>query len=218
MVDMINRAILRYLKKHYPTEWKKIAARARRIRPKMMKRAPDLGGRENSLANNLDMFILFISYYEASDRRMDGAAIDEIIDDIYRHLRFVRPLMNINNPTILSVLRKYLYNSYRKHSEKVKAKKAQGQWLDTWDMVVNPNNTDVGVAFTLVGCPLAEYAKKYGYMDIMPHMCAIDHAYAKLMHAKLLRTHTVATGSDSCDYWYVPDKSVTARRFKGKIV
>lgn len=74
------------------------------------------------------------------------------------------------------------------------------------------------IAFTLVGCPLWEYARKYGYEDLMPHMCALDHAYAKLMHAKLIRTHTVATGADSCDYWYVPDKSRFAKKYKGKIV
>ena len=43
----------------------------------------------------------------------------------------------------------------------------------------------------------------------LSHMCALDHAYARLMHARLIRTHTVATGADSCDYWYVPDKSET---------
>lgn len=52
----------------------------------------------------------------------------------------------------------------------------------------------------------------------MPHMCALDHTYAKLMHAKLIRTHTVATGADSCDYWYVPDQSETAKNYKGIIV
>ena len=72
-------------------------------------------------------------------------------------------------------------------------------------MIVNPENTKEGFAFTLVGCPIADYAKKYGYEELMPHMCALDHTYAKLMHAKLIRTHTVATGADSCDYWYVPD-------------
>lgn len=30
--------------------------------------------------------------------------------------------------------------------------------------------------------------------------------------------YTVATGADSCDYWYVPDKSKTAREYKGVIV
>ena len=43
----------------------------------------------------------------------------------------------------------------------------------------------------------------------LSHMCALDHAYARLMHARLIRTHTVATGADSSDYWYVPDKSET---------
>ena len=85
-------------------------------------------------------------------------------------------------------------------------------------MLVNPNNTDEGFAFTLVGCPLVQYAKKYGYMELMPHMCKLDHQYAKLMHAKLIRTHTVATGADSCDYWYVPDKSETAINYSGVII
>ncbi len=40
----------------------------------------------------------------------------------------------------------------------------------------------------------------------------------KIMHAKLIRTHTVATGADSCDYWYVPDESETARSYTGQIV
>ena len=47
------------------------------------------------------------------------------------------------------------------------------------------------------------YAKKYGYMGLMPHMCALDHTYAKLMHAKLIQTHTVATDGEICDYWIV---------------
>ena len=51
-----------------------------------------------------------------------------------------------------------------------------------------------------------------------PHICALDHTFAKLMHAKLIRTYTVATGADSCDYWYVPDKSAAARDYNGTIV
>lgn len=40
----------------------------------------------------------------------------------------------------------------------------------------------------------------------------------KILHAKLIRTHTVAGGADSCDYWYVPDKSSTAKSYTGPIV
>ncbi|MCR5168453.1 MAG: L-2-amino-thiazoline-4-carboxylic acid hydrolase, partial [Oscillospiraceae bacterium] len=135
-----------------------------------------------------------------------------------RQLKFLNLFMNINRRPFLAVMRKYLYKSYLGYAAKVAAKRRHGEWLDTWGMIVDPNKTDEGFAFTLVGCPIAEYAKKYGYMDIMPHMCALDHAYAKLMHARLIRTHTVATGADSCDYWYIPDKSRKAREYNGKIV
>ena len=133
----------------------------------------------------------------------------------------IKPLnviMDINRRPFLMILRKYLYKSYRGYAAKVKEKQKHGEWSDTWGMIVDPNHTKEGFAFTLVGCPIAEYAKKYGYMDLMPHMCALDHTYAKLLHAKLIRTHTVATGAASCDYWYVPDKSRTARKYRGKIV
>ena len=143
---------------------------------------------------------------------------DEIIEDLYRQMRWMGGLLNINRKPVVSVLRSYLYKSYTKYSDQVKEKQAKGEWMDTWGMLVNPDNKKEGFAFTLVGCPLVEYAKKYGYMELMPHMCALDHTYAKLMHAKLIRTHTVATGADSCDYWYVPDQSRTARNYKGIIV
>ena len=79
---LVKRAIHRYLKRHYPKYRKRIIERAEKIRPKLMAKAPDLGGRENSLSNNLNMFILFLSYYEATNHRMGGEAIDEIIDAV----------------------------------------------------------------------------------------------------------------------------------------
>lgn len=218
MERIVYKAIIRYLKKHYPSEIKQILKHAREILPVLKAKAPNLGGKENTLANNMDMFLLFLAFYEATGHRMDGKAIDEIIEDLYDRLKFLNVILNINRRGFLKVLRKYLYKSYQTYADKVEQKRGNGEWTETWGMIVNPKNTDVGIDFTLVGCPIAEYAKKYGYEDLMPHMCALDHAYAKIMHAKLIRTHTVATGADSCDYWYVPDESETARSFIGQII
>ena len=57
-----------------------------------------------------------------------------------------------------------------------------------------------------------------GYTDLLPQLCATDHVIPKLIHAKLIRTHTCALGSDSCDYWYIGDESETARNYSGKLV
>ena len=218
METLIKKAIRKYLRKHFRGEEKSIIKRAEEIFPQLVAKAPNIGGKENSLASNLEMFLLFLSYYEATDHRMSGEAIDEIIADLYNSVKWLNGLMNINKKGILSTLRNALYKSYRKYAQLVAKKQANGEWLETWGMIVNPNESSEGFAFTLVGCPIADYAAKYGYMDLMPHMCALDHAYAKLMHAKLIRTHTVATGADSCDYWYVPDQSETAKNYKGIIV
>ena len=218
MEKMVRKAIIRYLKKHFPEEEKKIISKADVILPKLKATAPDMGGKENALAGNLDMFLLFLSFYEATGHRMAGEAIDEIIQDLYRQLKWLSGFLNINRKPVLSVLRSSLYKSYTKYAQQVKMHQAKGEWTDTWGMLVNPDHAKEGYAFTLVGCPLVAYAKKYGYMGLMPHMCALDHTYAKLMHAKLIRTHTVATGADSCDYWYVPDESDTAKSYTGRIV
>ena len=218
MEKLVERAIQRYLKKHFPEEAKQITARAKAIRPELDAKAPDIGGKENMLANNVAMFILFISYYEASEHRLGGEAIDEIIDDLYRRLKFLGAFMNSNHTRTFGLLKRKLYKDYRGYAELGKEKQAKGEWLDTCGMIVDPNNDPEAFSFTLVGCPLVKYAQENGYMELMPHMCALDHAYAKIMHAKLIRTHTVATGADSCDYRYVPDKTETAKNYTGKTV
>ena len=38
---------------------------------------------------------------------------------------------------------------------------------------------------------------------VLPVMCDIDHITASLMHAKLNRKYTLASGGKVCDYWLV---------------
>jgi hypothetical protein len=71
MEKFIFRKIKNYVKKHFPSEYKEICRRQKEIFPKMMANAPDLSGKENSLAGNLTMFIIFLSFYEATDHRLD---------------------------------------------------------------------------------------------------------------------------------------------------
>ncbi len=53
----------------------------------------------------------------------------------------------------------------------------------------------------------------FGDTDLLPALCATDHILPKLIHVKLIRTHTCATGSESRDYWYVGDESAAARAY-----
>ena len=218
MDKSVKKAFIRYTKRKYPADAEQIIKKADELFPKLYVKAPDIGGAENMMAYNLDMFIIAVSFYEASDHRIDGAAIGEIAQDVYGRLAFLRHFVNLNRKGTMTRFRNLMYKKYVPYAQLVEDKLSRGEWGNTWRIRVNPDNTEEGVRFDLVGCPLADYAKANGYMDLLPYLCATDHVIPKLIHAKLIRTHTCALGSDSCDYWYVGDESETAENFKGEPV
>ena len=220
MDKAIKKAFIRYTRKHYPDEAEQIIQRAEALFPVLYAKAPDIGGRENLMSYNLDLLILSASFYEASDHRIDGPAIDEMARELFGKYRFLRRFVNVNKKWQMKCLRSFMYKRYIPYAKLVEEKVARGEWGNTWRVKINPRNTEEGVCFDLVGCPLADYARANGYMNLLPHMCASDHLLPELVHAKLIRTHTCATGSDSCDYWYVGDESETAKRYAatGRII
>ncbi len=215
---LVNKGFVRYTKKHFPEEADAIIKKAKELYPEFHAKAPDIGGSANNMAYNLDMMITAVSYYEASDHRIGGEAFGEIAQGLLKKYDFVKKVININKPWQMKLLKKSMYNRYVPYAKLVDEKTAKGEWGNTWRVKINPKNIEEGVSFDLVGCPLADYAKANGYEELLPHMCAVDHLMPQLVHAKLIRTHTCATGSDSCDYWYVADESETARNYKGKLL
>lgn len=213
LVKAVKKGFIRYTRGHYPDEAERIIRKADELFPALYAKAPDICGRENAIAYNLDLLILAVSYYEASDHRIGGEAINEIAEQIFRKYRFVGKLVNANRNWQMKLFRSMMYKKYVPYAKLVEEKLARGEWGNTWRVSINPRNTDEGVCFDLVGCPLADYARANGYADLLPMLCATDHILPKLIHAKLIRTHTCATGSDSCDYWYVGDESDTAKAY-----
>lgn len=209
----IKKGFISYTKRHFPKDAKEIIKRAEELFPVLYAKAPDIGGAENMMSHNLDLMILSASFYEASDHRIDGEAITEIAKAVFGKYRFLRKVINVNRKWQMKILRSAVYKRYIPYAKLVEEKVSQGLWGNTWRIRVNPRNTTEGVCFELVGCPLADYARANGYEELLPYMCATDHLMPELVHAKLIRTHTCATGSESCDYWYVGDESETAKAY-----
>ena len=213
MDKAVRKAFIRYTKEHFPGEADQIIRKADELFPELYAKAPDIGGKENLMAYNLDLMILSASFYEASDHRIDGPAINEMAKGIFAKYGFVRHFVNVNHKRQMKLLRKFMYGRYVPYAKLVEEKVSHGEWGNTWRVKINPRNTQEGVYFDLVGCPLADYARANGYMNLLPYLCATDHLIPELVHAKLIRTHTCALGSESCDYWYVGDESETAKSY-----
>lgn len=213
MGQAVKNAFIKYTKEHCPDDAVQIIERAEKLFPEMYAKAPYIGGDENRMSYNMDLMIWAVAFYEASCHRIDGPAIIDMAKGLFGKYRFVGRFINANRKWQMKLIQKIMYKIYVPYAKLVDEKVSSGEWNNTWRIRINPRNTEEGVCFDLVGCPLADYAKANGYENLLPYLCATDHILPEFVHAKLIRTHTCATGSDSCDYWYVGDESDAAKEY-----
>ena len=89
-----------------------------------------------------------------------------------------------------------------------------GAWNNAWRVRINPDKKAEGLQMVLVGCPIADFAQKHGYMDLMPAMCNPDFDNMPELGIHLIRPNTVGMGCPVCDYRFVGDKSPEVRRYE----
>jgi ubiquinone biosynthesis protein len=67
--------------------------------------------------------------------------------------------------------------------------------------LIEPLPTDSGTAFDVVRCPIADYFRGQGAIDLCTaSWCDLDYALAELTDEKLVRTKTLVRGNDRCDF------------------
>ena len=86
----------------------------------------------------------------------------------------------------------------------VRAKSGCDKWHD-YEMSVAPYENGKPIYYEFTACPAAEFAKQFGFTDIMPALCNVDYASIELLHARLVRTTTCVDGC-RCDYTICGDQ------------
>jgi ubiquinone biosynthesis protein len=67
--------------------------------------------------------------------------------------------------------------------------------------LIEPVPSDSGTAFDVVRCPIADYFRGEGAVDLCTaSWCNLDYALAELAHEKLVRTKALVRGNDRCDF------------------
>lgn len=55
-------------------------------------------------------------------------------------------------------------------------------------------------SFHMTSCPLANFAKQYGYEEYMPYLCNLDYVTLGVFGVSLYREHTCFKDGDYCDF------------------
>lgn len=156
----------------------------------------DLGGSKNfhnGVGGTYDC-IAIMCYYAVCKDVISFREIEEIEENLilpaFRKLRFV----DVNK----LFWKKLMYRAF------ASAKKRCDAWHD-YKMNVAPFDKNRPICYEFTACPVAEFAKKFGFTDIIPALCNVDYASMELLHARLVRTSTCADGC-RCDYTVCGDQ------------
>ncbi|MCR4755227.1 MAG: L-2-amino-thiazoline-4-carboxylic acid hydrolase [Lachnospiraceae bacterium] len=167
----------------------------------MLSKVEDIGS-DNPMAGNIYMAFVFMAIWKAADGAIDT--------DSYRTV--VRSFLT------KSFARRFIGKSdMNKPEDVVKAKekfRRMQAWADdhpqykdkTWDFNFDETKHKDGSFYYFTRCPLNDFARQQGYIEILPVCCELDHILTEASKGRLIREYTLATGGPVCDYWIVGDQ------------
>ncbi len=192
----------KYMLEQYGKEvTRKAYKNAPAIYREMLDQVDDIGF-DNPMAGNIYMAFVFMAIWKAAD----GAI------DIESYRTVVRSCLT------RSFARKFIGKSdMNKPEDVLKAKqkfRRMQAWADehprykdkTWDFNFDEKRHKDGSFYYFTRCPLNDFARKYGYIEVLPVCCELDHILTEASKGRLIREYTLATGGPICDYWIVPNK------------
>lgn len=157
----------------------------------------DLGGKKNfhnGPGGNYDSFAL-MTYYAVCREVTSLREIEEMEEALLlSSFRLLSKFVDCNRPFFKKLMHKVFRN----------AKRQCDKWGD-FRMNVAPFDPDKPIYYEFTACPIAEFAKKYDLLEVMPALCNPDFTAMELIHARLVRTTTCAIG-EKCDYTIYGDK------------
>lgn len=162
----------------------------------------DLGGKKNfhnGTGGTYDCIAL-MAYYVICKSVTNLDEIEEMEGNLFlpafRKLKFV----NVNK----AFFKRLLHFSFATAGKKCL------KWND-YKMNVAAYQKDKPIYYEFTECPVAEFAKQFDLLEVMPALCNPDYTAMELLHAKLVRTTTCSNGS-KCDYMICGDEDEYCRQ------
>ena len=166
----------------------------------MLEKCEDIGY-DNPMAGNIYMCFIFLAIWKAADGAIDYEGYRKVIKDFMTTPPVSKFLSSrdLNDPITLKK------GDERMHKMQEWADEHPEYKDKTWDFNFENKHKD-GIYYHFTRCPLNDFARKNGFLEILPVCCEIDHYTTEAKHGVLHRDYTLATGGHICDYWIVPDK------------
>ena len=195
--NVIAPLLRRAIRKRYGYE---LAAKAydgaRPIYRQMLADFPSIGA-DNPMADNAYEALVFFAMYRAAEGELTPDMLRAAVGDLFE-LPVVRGAVGLSVNLNRAADMRRMNEALRSHVRWADNHPAEAPL--TWDFNFGDTEGDTRVCYHFTRCPLNDFCRERGLLDVLPIMCEVDHITARLAHGRLTREHTLAQGGAVCDY------------------
>jgi hypothetical protein len=176
----------------------------RRVIPEV----PDIGGRRNVYASDLEASGWFLAIYRVVVRH--GGSVEAVGEVIHEMARLEMGRMP---KVILPLVRWYRFSGLRmrkleKAARRSQARRYPGDWVFE---VVDGEGKPFDFGIDMTECGIVKFFHNQGADELVPYLCELDYIGAETIGVGLRRTKTLAWGCDRCDFRLTKDAKTTAQ-------
>ncbi|MFC2469666.1 MAG: SufD family Fe-S cluster assembly protein [Negativicutes bacterium] len=94
-----------------------------------------------------------------------------------------------------ALVRRILHTLLGLRARRLNRHREDGSWNNSWGMRINPLHHKEGISVHLVGCPIADFAKRNGYGELIPYFCEADIAASAVFRCTAVEAGAAVSAS-----------------------
>ena len=170
---------------------------------------PYIGGKKNSLTENLYLTAAMLAIYQALKAR--GKTVEETARLIYQGTCSLYSSLPFS--FVLFWQGRQLFSQRRIDQRRQAAAISQARhYPDDWVFeIVAGDGKDFQFGVDYTECGIVKYLTKQNALELAPHLCWLDYPMCAAMRVRLMRTETIAQGGEKCNFRFCSGQAVEVK-------
>ena len=205
-----NKAVRHWLKERYgAAQMETIWAAVQENYLRLLRDAPDYGGRKNGHASAIYGGLLIFSLYPALPDQPPIAELQDFVQQMFMGpFTKLGKIFNLNHSWVMRLIDKVFRRAAKRDAKDIR------RYPDGFVNVSEPYDPAHEAArYHFTQCPNADFAKKHQLLHVLPLLCNSDFYGIGEIHGQLIRCGTCGN-SDCCDYLVVGSDNPIAKEYE----
>lgn len=189
----IRGAMKKQLEEHFDRVYaRKVLREANRGYLKVVKRAPEIGGKANLLIDNFYISAYVVALYKILQETVNLEEFDEIVARAFENFTFIKKVMEKED---------LMSSAYRIEMQNISkwCEKNKDEYPTNWLLTMEEKEKGE-VHMTYHNCPLCDLCVSEGVPQLIKTICNIDYILLNFARGNIEMLETLGNGDLCCDF------------------